>query len=137
LKERYTPINPQALRRRTWLIGISWFLLSIKAFVLYLLYRHPFLLVVVVLMLATGWLRVFEPPERRTAGDMIGSVIVSVLASIGFLYISPVVAAFALAADFLVFLLAVAILYRPWHDLKRMIKLRKRERRRDARLRKK
>jgi len=127
-------VEPQGLRRRTWLLGVAGASIGLQGVVLYLLIAEWVILALGILFLLLIPVEVTDRVENRGAFAVIANWLIAFGGSICFLKVSTTWFMIVLSCNLLVLLACIAILYKPWISLRQWQKQRERERRRAQRM---
>lgn len=125
-------IDPQGLRRRTWLLGAA--IASIGLLAMYLLSTQWIFLSLGILFLLLLPIEVIDRVENRTTFSVIANWLIAFGGSLCFLKVSTACFMIALFCNLLLLAPCIAILYKPWISWKQRQKQRKRELRRAQRM---
>ena len=129
-------IDPQGLRRRTWLLGVANTSIGLQGIAMYLLSTEWFFLALGILFLLLIPVAVIDRPENRSAFSVITDWLIALSGSLCFLKISIAGFIIVLSCNLVLLAVCIAILYKPWLWWKQRQKQRKRELRREQRMEK-
>ncbi len=127
-------IDPQGLRRRTWLLGVANTSIGLQGIAMYLLSTEWFFLALGILFLLLIPVAVIDRPENRSAFSVIANWLIAFGGSVCFLKVNPIWFIIVLFCNLSLFASCIAILYKPWISWKQRQKQRKRELRRAQRM---
>ena len=127
-------IDPQGLRRRTWLLGAAIASIGLQGIAMYLLSTQWLFLSLGILFLLLLPIEVIDRVENRTTFSVIANWLIAFGGSLCFLKVSTACFMIVLSCNLLLLASCIAILYNPWVSWKQRQKQRKRELRRAQRI---
>lgn len=127
-------IDPQGLRRRTWLLGAAIASIGLQGIAMYLLSTQWLFLSLGILFLLLLPIEVIDRVENRTTFSVIANWLIAFGGSVCFLKVNTIWFMIVLFCNLLLLASCIAILYKPWVSWKQRQKQRKRELRRTQRM---
>ena len=127
-------IDPQGLRRRTWLLGAAIASIGLQGIAMYLLSTQWIFLSLGILFLLLLPIAVIDRVENRTTFSVIANWLIAFGGSVCFLKVNTIWFMIVLFCNLLLLASCIAILYKPWVSWKQRQKQRKRELRRTQRM---
>ena len=127
-------IDPQGLRRRTWLLGAAIASIGLQGIAMYLLSTQWIFLSLGILFLLLLPIEVIDRVENRTTFSVIANWLIAFGGSVCFLKVNTIWFMIVLFCNLLLLASCIAILYKPWVSWKQRQKQRKRELRRTQRM---
>jgi hypothetical protein len=120
-------IDPQGLKRRTWLLGAAIVSIGLQGIAMYFLSADPLFLLLGLLFVMDLPLTVIGRAEKRNTFSVVANWLIAFGGSVCFLTVRTIWFVVALLCNLVLLAVCIVILYKPWISWKQRQKQRKRE----------